>query len=213
MLKIISVVNQKGGCSKTTTAINLALNLHYEDKRICLLDADPQQSVLETLKNRKNNIITCAPALGDLVDEIEKYKDYDYVIVDTPPHNDEIVKNAVLCSGLVIIPVRDSPLDLRSAEKTVELIREAKKTNSHTKSAFLISNVSPNTRLYKQVKGYLRSEFKDIPIFNTIIHTREIYRQALIYGEAVTEAAPSHVASNEVNAFTYEVIKMVNNKK
>jgi chromosome partitioning protein len=69
-MKIISVVNQKGGCGKTVTAVNLAAALSREGYRTLLIDLDPQAHATFALRKESNFTIT------DMLEKI--YNDQDY---------------------------------------------------------------------------------------------------------------------------------------
>lgn len=79
-MKIISIGNQKGGCGKTTTAINLASSLSLNGKKTLLIDLDPQAHAslglnFESHDSMYNVISKLAPrklSINQIIKRVEK---------------------------------------------------------------------------------------------------------------------------------------------
>src|SRR5208282_5000578 len=84
-MKIISIANQKGGCGKTTTAINLASTLGVNAQKTLLIDLDPQaHATLGLNVDDQNSLYNCISKLTPhklkIKDIIKKVsKDFDIV--------------------------------------------------------------------------------------------------------------------------------------
>lgn len=88
-MKTISVFNQKGGVGKTTSVVNLAVALAYLDKKVLVIDMDPQANATTGLGIDKNKVETSVYDLFYILAEEEERKRAEEEARENLEDNDE----------------------------------------------------------------------------------------------------------------------------
>src|SRR3569623_1318682 len=141
-MRVIAVINQKGGAGKTTVAMNLAAGLARRASAV-VVDLDPQASATQwaaagtmaipaTVKQLR--IGASMPALR------KEFRAFDHIVLDCPPSGDSrAAAVALLTCDVALIPVLPPPVDLWASLRLPQEIDEARKRSPNLR-AFLLLN-------------------------------------------------------------------------
>ena len=159
-MTIIALINQKGGCGKSTTAVHFAYWLATKQKKkVLLVDADAQQSSSAWLSGMDQKVpYKVVQTPDDLLDQIPGLAgDYEQIIVDGPASLAESTRAILFRADLAIVPVQPTGVDLRSASDAVRLIKQAQSVRGgQPAAAVFLSRAVKGTKLKQEAIELLR---------------------------------------------------------
>lgn len=209
-MKVISVLNFKGGVAKTTTAIHLARALQLRGYNVVLIDSDPQGSSRDWgCVNADQPVEVIGIDRPTFKRDLKNFESKDFVIIDGAPQSEELAVAAITVANFVILPVQPSPYDVWAVSELVSLIKQRIEiTDGKLKAAFLITRAIKGTKLGVEVREAL-SEF-ELPVFQTAITQRVIFPTSASLGSTVLDQDPNSESSKEINSFVDELLIALN---
>lgn len=216
-MKIISLVNSKGGVGKTTLATNLGQYLHIRNSlkdglnKILLVDADPQGSLrdwnqagcqidLDVFVMDTKHLLMRLPAML-------KDHTYDYVIIDTPGKSGDITAAAIAISDVCLIPVQPSPYDLWASNDVIDLIQTRQTVSNGKPLAFYVLNrCIPNANISRDVMSHIKES--SLTLLGIPIHQRVVYPETAKAGKTVFDSS-IQIAQSEISNLGEHLINMI----
>jgi chromosome partitioning protein len=201
----ILLVNAKGGCGKTTLAINLASYYASNNKHVALFDHDPQGSATQWLSlrdeshgpihgvaayRRRESVMTRS-FLMRTPTETER------VIIDTPAgiHGHQLI-DVVRETDTVLVPVLPSPIDIHAAAHFIkDLLLVAKVRSRAIRLGVVANRVKKNTIVYRSLDRFLGT--LNIP-FVTMLRDTQNYVHAAEQGIGVHELKGNQAVKDRI---------------
>jgi chromosome partitioning protein len=206
-MKTISLICQKGGTSKTTTAINLAVQAVACGLEVALFDLDPQVSACDWKDIRGENSapIVAATPVPHLERALKAAREAgaDLAIVDTAGHTNDAATTAAHFADLILIAIQPSLVDLKTLDSTLDIIRLA--WNKPMPEGIpeplritraLLTRVRAAGSRHRHTTAWL--EQKGVEVCPYFLGERVTYQDAYAKGLGVTEAEPDGKAAKEV---------------
>jgi chromosome partitioning protein len=205
--KVITVAQHKGGAGKTTLTVQLAAALYNDGATVLVIDVDPQGSTTEWHKartvtlGRKNKIALLQTQGWKMMREIPRLsKEFDYILIDTPPHAESESSIAIRLADLVIVPVQPSPLDVWACAPTLKIILSEKRP-----LMLVMNRVPPKSNLNGTIMEKLSG--MGIQVAKQSLGNRVVFASSVMKGLGVVEFDPRSTAADEMRSLLKDIKK------
>lgn len=204
-MKIIAVINEKGGTGKSTISTNIATALHRRGGKVVLVDADPQGTARDWREGSPEGA-NLPPVIAldrpQMLSSISAL-DADYVVIDGPAKAEAMAAAIVRIANVALLVIQPSGADLWASAATVKLIRSKLDVGGSIDAAFLVNRISGVSKLSKLVKEGSWNEY-EIDQLSSTIGNRVAFAQALTDGLSVYDQADAQ-AKIEIDSVINEM--------
>lgn len=215
-MKVISIVQLKGGAGKSTVAVNLAAMLSQKLK-VGLLDADMVQgsaagwfAIRDSATPSDWLKLATARTESDVEPAFEALADCDVVVVDCPPRMEVLTRRVLLVTDLAVMPLGALSMEVWAASDTVETLKQAMTVNTSLECRILWNKYRGTAD-----EQFLMAEGKKafgLKAFKSMLGYRAAFSDAAGRGFAVTEWR-NQKASAEMSALVTEVMNTLKLKR
>ena len=188
-MKIVTIAAPKGGSCKSTTTALLAVRAVQDAKNVCLIDLNADQGSLTRWHAARGTPMN--PHLEhDIEDVVADVKvilasnKFDWLFIDTPPLDMDVIETAVQVADCVVIPVRTSGVDINALDAIVEMCRDHGKPYK-----FLLSAV--DSKMKKLTESAINALVKDGELFSKRVPYLLPYINAMTAGRTGPELDPT----------------------
>jgi chromosome partitioning protein len=211
-MKIVSLVNQKGGVGKSLLCLNLAVVAEQSGEKVCIIDLDPQGTVRSWFDSRTADtprVVAADKALhnGNLTKTLKALEaaGITLVFIDTKGEDSHATRIAMLASDFCLVPVQPSGPDLKASVVTVNAIKALPRP-----FLFVLNRAAANknAKLTEFVSAALLAGG---PVHATALVGRTDFAYSYLRGLGVTEHAPADKAADEVRELWAHVQKRLDN--
>lgn len=206
---MIAVVNLKGGCGKSTIAVNLACEFATSGESVLLIDNDSQGTASHWLTHGHLPIQGQFMPLendadGDRLVRVVSTRTERYIVLDAPAHVGAASQAAGKIADLVLIPVTASGVDLVATRAAVELIQQARtlRRGGGPKCLIVPSKIDRRTDAGRQIEEQLHRFGESI---GPTVHQRTAFVEAFGAGEWIGEYAPLTPAHYDITSLAIAV--------
>lgn len=209
---IVTVMGQKGGVGKSTTAICLAMAAFERGHRTLLVDADPQGTI-RTWSEVAAEYQRAAPTVVSMGASMHREgqldvvaASYDWTFIDCPPRHGEVQRSALMIADVALLPCGPTASDVWALTSSLELVRAAQSLRERLAACVVVTRKQPRTALGKEARSVL--EKSGLRVLGSELFYRVAYQEALAAGTGVT-GRRRDAAANEVQALFEELEKFV----